>query len=532
MTGHLPATARRRSRLPWPSGGRAALAGALVALASITAIAAIAATAAAPPATAVPPRPPAPQPMRELRFPAFEQRTLPNGLRLVAIERHGEPEVSLQLMLPAGKLYEPAGKAGLASATASLLTQGTASRSAQQIAAAIDGVGGSLDASSSADFAFVTASVTSDQLDLALELLADVVLHPGFPAPEVERWRRKSLSSLELQRANPAYLAEIAFQRLVYGTYPYGVPASGTPESVRGLTRDDLAAFHRSHYLPNGAILAVVGDFRPDQALAGVERVFGAWAKGAAPRPPALALPAWQGRKVLVVDKPDAVQTQIRVGQAALAYTDPDFFTATVYGTVLGGSSSGRLFKEIRIKRGLAYGAYCGFSEQLATGSFAARTSTKTASTMEALRLTFDEIGGMAKAPVPAADLEEAKTYLNGAFPLEIESAGEVAGRVLTTLGYGLGREFLDSYRDRIAAVTAAAIQRFAATRIHPESSVVVLVGNAAAFGPELEKQLGRFETIPAAELDPLAPDLRSHPGASGDRPPAPRPGSGRGPGG
>jgi len=523
MTNHRPAAARRRSRLPWPSGARAALAGALLALA------AIAATAAAPPAAAVPPRPPAPQPMRELRFPAFEQRTLPNGLRLVAIERHGEPEVSLQLMLPAGKLYEPAGKAGLASATASLLTQGTASRSAQQIAAAIDGVGGSLDASSGADFAYVTASVTSDQLDLALELLADVVLHPSFPAPEVERWRRKSLSSLELQRANPAYLAEIAFQRLVYGTYPYGVPASGTPESVRGLTRDDLAAFHRSHYLPDGAILAVVGDFRPDQALAGVERVFGAWAKGAAPRPPALALPAWQGRKVLVVDKPDAVQTQIRVGQAALAYTDPDFFTATVYGTVLGGSSSGRLFKEIRIKRGLAYGAYCGFSEQLATGSFAARTSTKTASTMEALRLTFDEIGGMAKAPVPAAELEEAKTYLNGAFPLEIESAGEVAGRVLTALGYGLGREFLDSYRDRIAAVTPAAIQRFAATRIHPERSVVVLVGNAAAFGPELEKQLGRFETIPAAELDPLAPDLRRRPIAPA---PAPRPGNGRGPGG
>ena len=526
MTGHGTAPTRRWSRLPWPAGARVAIARVFLALA------AIAAAAAEPRAVAVPPRPPAPQPMRELRFPAFEQRTLPNGLRLVVIERHAQPEVSLRLMLPAGKLYEHAGKAGLANATADLLTQGTASRSAQQIAAAIDGVGGSLDAGSGADFAYVTAAVTSDQLDLALELLGDVVLHPSFPAPEIERWRHKSLSSLELQRANPGYLAEIAFQRLVFGTYPYGVPASGTPESVRALTRDDLAAFHRSHYLPNGAILAVVGDFRPDQALAGVERVFGAWAKGAAPRPPALELPAWPRQKVLVVDKPDAVQTQIRVGQAALAYTDPDFFTATVYGTVLGGSSSGRLFKEIRIKRGLAYGAYCGFSEQLVSGSFAARTSTKTASTMQALRLTLDEVAGMAKTPVPGAELDEAKTYLNGAFPLEIESAGEVAARVLTTLGYGLGREFLDSYRDRIAAVTAAAIQRFSATRIHPERSVVVLVGNAAAFGPELAKQLGPFETIPAAELDPLAPDLRRRPAATGDKAPPPRPGSDRGPGG
>lgn len=469
------------------------------------------------------PQPPVPQPMRELRFPAFTDQTLPNGLRLIAIERHTEPEVSLRLQLPAGKLYEPAGKAGLARATADLLTQGTASRTAPQIAAAIDGVGGTLDAGAAADFAFVSAEVTSDQLDLALDLLADLVLHPSFPAAEIERWRRQSLSSLELQRANPAYLADSAFQRLVFGAYPYGFPATGTPESVRGLTRDDLAAFHRAHYLPDGAILAVVGDFRPAAALAGVERVFGGWARGAAPRPPTLELLAEPRRRVVVIDKPDAVQTQIRIGQAALAYTDPDFFTAAVYGTVLGGSSSGRLFREIRIKRGLAYGAYCRFGEQLVSGSFSAATSTKTASTVEALRLALDEIAGMGRAPVPAVELDEAKTYLNGAFPLEIESAGAVAARVLTALGYGLDRGFLDGYRDRISAVTAADVQRFAAGRMHPERMVVVLVGNAAAFGPDLAKQLGPFATIPAAELDPLAPDLRRRAAAA----PAPR-----GPGG
>jgi zinc protease len=522
--GHAPArgtlAALTRFRA---AAGKTAIAGAL--LAAVFA-------AAADRAAAVPKPPPPPQPLRELRFPPFAERTLGNGLRLIAIERHTDPEVSLRLLLPAGMLFEPKGKAGLAGATADLLTQGTAGRTAQQIAAAIDGVGGTLDASSGADFTSVSAAVTTDQFDLALELLAEVVLHPSFPAAELERWRRQSLSSLEAAQANPAYLANVAFQRLVYGAHPYGSPARGTPESLRGLTRDDLAAFHRERYRPNGAILAVVGDFRPAPALAAVERAFGGWARGAATQPPALELPVYQQRRVVVVDKPDSVQTQIRVGQAALAYDDPDFFISEVYRTVLGGSSSGRLFKEIRIKRGLAYGAYCGFSEQLVSGSFAARTSTKTASTMQALRLTLDEVAGMAKTPVPAAELEEAKTYLNGAFPLEIESAGDVAARVLTTLGYGLGREFLDSYRDRIAAVTAAAIQRFSASRIHPERSVVVLVGNAAAFGPELAKQLGPFETIPAAELDPLAPDLRRHPAATGDKAPPPRPGSGRGPGG
>jgi zinc protease len=487
---------------------------ALAALALITAV--------GRPAAAVPATPPQPQPLQELRFPAFAQKRLANGLRLIAIERHTDPDVSLRLVVPAGKLYEPAAKAGLAGATADLLTQGTATRSAQQIAAAIEGVGGSLGAGSASDFAYVSASVTSDQLDLGLELLADVVLHPSFPVDELERWRRKSLSSLELQRANAAYLADVAFQRAVYGTYPYAYPMRGTPESLRALTRDDLVAFHHAHYLPNGAILALVGDFQPEKALARVERALGGWAKGEAPKPAVLALPKYQRHRVLVVDKPDAVQTQIRVGQAALAYTDPDFFTADVYGTVLGGGSNGRMFQEIRRKRGLAYGAYCGFAEQLVSGHFAASTSTKTESTIEALRLTLELVAGMAKAPVPKVELDEAKTFINGSFPLQIETADDVAGRVLTTLSYGLGREFLDTFRDRVSAVSAADIQRFASTRLHPDQMVVVLVGKAAAFGPELAKQLGPYETIPATELDPLAPDLRRTPGAA----PAPRPGS------
>ncbi len=486
---------------------------ALLALLGLVLSTSNAATAAA---AGTPATPPPPQPMRQLRFPPFAEHALPNGLRVVLVERHAEPAVSLRLVVPAGRLYEPAPRAGLASATADLLTQGTASRSAQQIAAAIDGVGGSLDAGSTADFTYVSAAVTSDQLDLGLELLSDVVLHPSFPAAEVERWRRKSLSNLELQRANAGYLASLAFQGAVFGSYPYGLPQAGTPATVRALTRDDMVAFHHGHFLPNAAILAVVGDFRPDQALASVERALGSWARAEVPRPPALQLPsATQGRRVLVVDKPDAVQTQIRVGQAALAYTDPDYFTATVYNTVLGGGSSGRLFQEIRRKHGLAYGAYSGFAEQLVSGSFSANTSTKTASTVEALRLTLELIAAMGTAPVPAAELDEAKAYLNGSFPLDIETGAKVASRVLTTFSYGLGRDFLDSYRERISAVTAADVQRFAATRLHADHMVIVLVGNAAAFGPALTKLVGSYETIPAADLDPLAPGLRHPPTAA-----------------
>jgi zinc protease len=472
-------------------------------------LAALLAAAAAGPSPAVPATPPPPQPMQELRFPAFAERTLANGLRVVTVERHNEPAVTVELLLPAGALFEPAAKAGLASAAADLLTKGTASRSAQQIAAAADDVGGQLETTATADFTLVTATFTADQLSLALDLVSDVVLHPTFPADEIERWRHQATSNLAINKSSARWIADTAFQRAIFGAYPYGAPLGGTTESVAALTRDDLVAFQRAHYLPNGAILAVAGDFQPAAALAAIDRTLGGWARGAAPPPPALNLPAYTHRRIVVVDKPDAVQTEIRVGQAAYAYGDPDLFVGRLYATVLGGGSSFRLFQEIRRKRGLAYGAYSSFAENLYSGSFTAFTSTKTASTVDALELTLEVIAGMAKEPVPAAELNEAKTYLNGSFPLEIETAPGVTRRIVSALAHGRGRDFLDGYRDRIGAVSAAEIQRFAGGRIHPDSCVIVLVGNAAAFGADLSKRLGAYETIPAADFDPLAVSLR-----------------------
>ncbi|MFP5286156.1 MAG: M16 family metallopeptidase, partial [Thermoanaerobaculia bacterium] len=184
--------------------------------------------------------PPPPKPIEEVKFPSFQEKTLPNGLRIVVIEHHEQPAVTLRLVLDAGKSFEPAGKAGLSSATAGLLNQGTESRSAQQIAEAIDFIGGSLGASSSIESGFATAQVTSDQIDRGLELLADIVLRPTFPAEEVERWRRQALSGLQINQEDPAYLAGAALARRLYGDYPYGLPGEGTPESIRSLTREDL----------------------------------------------------------------------------------------------------------------------------------------------------------------------------------------------------------------------------------------------------------------------------------------------------
>lgn len=452
---------------------------------------------------------PPPAPAKEVRFPAFEEKTLPNGLRVVIIEQHEQPLVSLRLLLPAGKSFEPAGKAGLADATASLLTKGTASRSAQQIAEAIDFVGGNLSANAGIESVYADAGVTSDQLDLGFELLADVILHPSFPQAELDRWRRQALSQLQIQQQSAGYLADHALARAVFGDHPYGRPGDGTPESLSGLTRDDIASFHQRYYVPNKGILAVVGDVKPADAVARAERAFGGWAKGQTVEVPAVEAPRRQGHQIIVIDKPDAVQTEIRLGQVAIAFRDPDLYAAEVYDSVVGGNANSRLYLEIRQKRGLAYGAGSSFIEPTQPGWFQASTSTKTESTVEALELALEVLRGLQKDPVPEPELAAAKTYITGAFPLEIETADGIAFKVVEAMRYGYGREFLESYNDRISKIGPADLQRFAKQRIHPDSMVIVLSGNASVFSAALKEKFGAFETIPAAEIDFLRADLR-----------------------
>lgn len=454
--------------------------------------------------------PPPAAPPREVRFPPFEQKTLTNGLRVVVIEQHEQPLVSLRLQLKAGRTFEPAAKAGLAGATASLLTKGTATRSAQQIAEAIDFVGGSLNASTGVESGFASASVTSDQLDLGFDLLSDVILHPTFPQDELERWRRQALSNLQIEMQDAGSLARNALPRLLFGAHPYGNPADGTPESLRGLTRDDLMAFHKRRYVPNDAILAVVGDIRPADAFARAEKAFGAWAKGETAQVPPVPAPALgKGHKIVVIDKPDAVQTEIYLGQVGIPFRDPDLYVERVYNTVLGGTPSARLFDEVRRKRGLAYGAGSFFLEPTQPGWFVANTSTKTESTLEALEVTLDVIRGLGKEPAPASELGLAKTFITGSFPLEIETPDGIASKVLEALKFGYGREFLEGYNDQISRISAADVERFAKERIHSDDMAIVLVGKASAFSGELKKKFGAFETIPATEVDFLQADLR-----------------------
>lgn len=397
------------------------------------------------------------------------------------------------------------------------MREGTRTRSSQQIAEAIDAVGGTLDTAASLESGFVSVLVTSDQLDLGLDLLSDVVLRPTFPAEELERWRGQTLSGLRIQQSDTGYLATSGFQRLVLGDHPYGTPAGGTVESIQGLTRDDLVAFHGRRYIPNGAILAMVGDVKALDAFAKAERAFGAWKRGEeTPIPEVKAAPK---RRIVVIDKPDAVQTEIRVGHVGIAYRDPDHATADVYDAVFGATPSSRFYEEVRQKRGLSYGAYSEFRMASQPGWFVAGTNTKTESTVEALAVTLDVLRGLVGKPVPAGELAQRKTYITGAFPLEIETPGGVAGKVLEALKFGYGKEYLETYRSRVDAVTAEQVAAFASQRIHPDQTLIVLVGDAKAFARDLEAKIGPFETIPAAAVDLLQPDLRAKTPATPETP-------------
>lgn len=453
---------------------------------------------------------PPPAPAREIHFPAFEEQTFANGLRIVVIEQHEQPLVTLRLLVKAGRSFEPSDKIGVASATAALLTNGTKTRSAQEIAEAIDFVGGSLSAGASIESGFVTTSVTSDQIDLGFDLMSDVLLHSTFPQDEVERWRKQTLSNLQVALQRAGYLADSALRRMLFGEHPYGRPSPGTEESIGNLTREDIVAFHRQRYVPNQALLAVVGDITPVDAFVRARRVFGGWSSGEAARIPDVTAAAPKGHRILVIDKPEAVQTEIRIGQVAIAFRDPDLYVSGVYNSVTGGNTSARLFKELRAKRGLTYGASSAFIQPTQPGSFTVRTSTKSASTVEALTVALDVLRDLANDPVPETELAAAKVSITGGFPLEIETADGTADKVLQAMQFGYDRQFLEHYNDKISRVTAADLQRFASERIHPDDMTIVLVGNAKSFSAELKEKFGDFEIIPVTELDFLRPDLKA----------------------
>jgi zinc protease len=459
------------------------------ALRGLAVVAALAAAACAPagsplpaPEPAAAPRaaPPPPLPPREIRFPAFAGSTLPNGLRLIVVENRSLPLARVDLHVASGSAADPAGREGTADLVAALLDRGTATRSAAEIAGQIEGVGGILSAGAGADAIVARASVLSEHLPLAFELLGDVVLRPAFPVEELETARRRQLSALQAAMGRSGFIAGRTFARLVHGPgHPYGT--APTPETVRAVTRDDLAAFHRTHFVPGNALLVVSGDVDPAEARALAERHFGGWSGAAPPRARPGALPEPGETRIHLVHRPGAVQSTIVAGHPGLAADHPDHDAVEVLNTVLGAGGDSRLERVLRAQHGWTYGARSRFSRPVGTGTFQASTEVRTAVTDSAVAELLSLLRGMREAPPAASEMEAALGFLTASFPGRLETPGAVASQLADALLLGLSPEHLTGYTERIRAVDAAGVHRAAQRWLHPDRTVVVVVGDASA---------------------------------------------------
>jgi zinc protease len=443
--------------------------------------------------------PPPPGPQRQIHLPQPSEKTLANGLRVIVVEKHGVPLVAARLLIKSGEEADPADLPGLAEMTTDLLTKGTKTRNAEQIARGVEALGATLDTGAGWDVSFVAVSVMSSKLSKAMGYMADVARNPTFTKDELERQRQQTLDAVRVALKQPRSLARLVAARVVFGSTPYG-HAGATLASAQNMKREDIVAFHRKHYAPNNSILVMAGDITAPTAFKLAEEHFGNWKAeaGAAAQPkPATELPK---PRIVVVDLPEAGQAAVYVARPGLQRTDPEYALAQVTNAVLGGGYSSRLNEEIRIKRGLTYGAGSSFDFRRDVGPFVAAVQTKNESAPEVAHLVIEEMGKMASQPVPAEELGPRKATLIGNFARSLETNAGLARRVGELALYGIPLGEINRYIGHVEAVNAAEVEAFAKQHLGGMSSIVI-VGNASKFADAMKKEFPNVEVIPASEL-------------------------------
>lgn len=404
----------------------------------------------------------------------------PNGMTVLVLEQHFLPIVEIHALIKAGSAQDPAEKAGLANLVASLLDEGTSTRTSKQLAEQIDFVGGSLGAHASEDFSSATVRILGKDIELGFMLLADILQRPIFPKQEFERVRSLILGELSSDNDDPGHVAMKAFNQLVFQNHPYRWPVNGTEESLKKITLSDVQNFYAKEYLPNQVILTIVGDVTVEQATALVQEHFGSWKKGSAqPRP--VKKPAAIDKKVVQLIEKDLTQSTIMIGHPGISRTNPDFYAVTVMNHILGaGGFSSRLMDSIRDKQGLAYGITSHYDTRAMPGSFWINLQTRTETTNQAISSVLSEMKTIREAPVTDQELAEAKAFLMGNFPLRLDSTAKMAQVLAQVEFYGLGFDYFSQYTKWIERVTKEDVLRVAKQYLDPQHYALVVVGNIA----------------------------------------------------
>jgi len=447
--------------------------------------------------------PPPPAAPRPLAIAAPSEMKLGNGLRVIVARREGIPLVSAELVALAGAEVDPPRLSGLASLSAALMTQGTKRHSAPELAAAAEALGGSLDSGAGWNQSLVSMTVLTPKLDAALALVAEVAREPVFAPDEIERVRTQTLDALKVAYASPGTLAGLVAERLVYGNGAYGHPASGTPESLPRIARDDLVAAHRRTFRPDNAVLILAGDIAPEAGLALARRHFGAWTAPAAPAPASpTATAARNGPPVAIVDMAKSGQASVVVALALPERSGSERAIGAVLNSVLGGGYSSRLNQEVRIKRGLSYGASSGLDARREAALFRVAVQTKNESAAEVVGLVQAEIDRLMNEPIPADELAARKLTLIGGFSRSVETTAGLATAIRSLVVANRPPAELKERIGQIEAVTAADIQRYAAAHLGAANRRLAVAGEASAFAAALKASEPGLVTVAQDALD------------------------------
>lgn len=448
-------------------------------------------------------RAPAPGALRPFHFPDIDRAELSNGLPLLVAQTDRLPVVTMAAILPAGAVQENDERAGLARFTSSLLESGAAGRTAVEIAEEVEALGVRLETSASWDRTLVGYTAMSSRAQAATKILEQLIRSPDFPAEEAERIRNEQLAGILQRRAEPRGLANEMAARFIYSEdVPYSRPLVGTNASVRTLTGADAAEFHAGNYTPNGAGVIVAGNLGITEARNLAEERFGGWAGPATTRP-VLNIERRRGAaRVIIVNRPGSVQSEIRMGHLGVARSNPDYFPLIVMNTILGGAFSSRLNLNLREKNGFTYGVSSSFSMRRDPGLFLVSTAVQTEVTADAVTEILREIDGIRSAPVSSSELVDARTYIAGTFPLRLQTTHGIASRLAELVVYGLPDDYFASYRERVLEVEDDEVLRVASTHIRPDDLTLVVVGDAEAIRPSLESlALGPLEIVDPATL-------------------------------
>ena len=423
-----------------------------------------------------------------MKLPKYEKTTLGNGMQLVLMEKRDVPMIAFHARVAGGSITDPAGKDGTADLAAELLQKGAGSRNALEFSGAADSVGATLGTASARDALVVSGEFLSRDRALMLELLADALRAPRFEAAELDKLKSRMIDGITAARENqPDAVIDNYFDAFLFGAHPYGRSASET--TLAAVTRDDVVRWYRDNAGADRTILVFVGDFDSKLLAKDVKKAFGDWQKAAAPMPKPAAPAMQKGRRVLLVDKPDATQTYFRIGNVGIARKDPDTVAVDLVNTAFGGRFTSMLNSELRIRTGLTYGARCYVNREEQQGSVSISSFTKTESTAQAIDLALATLDRLHNGAIDAATLASVKAYVAGQYPPRLETGNQLAAKLAEIEAFNLGRGEVDDYGRKIGDVTGEGAKLVIA-RVYPKQSdlTFVFIGNAAAIREAAKK--------------------------------------------